>query len=172
VTTDGKIASIWNTSGQKLSQFQANQDISSPSFSPDGKLIITTSPDNRVIIWDTSGKQLVEIPHPEMVGYARFSPDGKRIVTASNNIFRMWDMSGKQLGEYKYSSTFISPVHFSPDGKYIYAHVQGNSPERNEVLIWHVDGLDGLLARGCDRLNNYLNIHPQVRERLKVCQGK
>ncbi len=172
VTTDGKIASIWNTSGQKLSQFQANQDISSPSFSPDGKLIITTSPDNRVIIWDTSGKQLVEIPHPDMVAYARFSPDGKRIVTASNNIFRMWDISGKQLGEYKYLSTFISPVHFSPDGKYIYAHVQGNRPEGNEVLIWHVDDLDGLLVRGCDRLNNYMNIHPQIRQRLKVCQGK
>jgi WD40 repeat protein len=172
VTTYGKIASIWNTSGQKLSQFQANQDIYSPSFSPDGKLIITTSPDNRVIIWDTSGKQLVEIPHQDMVGYAKFSPDGKRIITASNNIFRMWDISGKQLGQYKYSDTFISPVNFSPDGKYIFAHIQGRFPSSNSVQIWHIDDLDGLLARGCDRLKDYLNMQPQVRERLKVCWGK
>jgi hypothetical protein len=32
------------------------------------------------------------------------------------------------------------------------------------MSIWHIDDLDGLLARGCDRLKNYLNIHPQVRD--------
>ncbi|MFW9263315.1 eIF2A-related protein [Nostoc sp. CALU 546] len=173
VTSDGRIVSIWDTSGQKLSEFKANQDIYSPSFSPDGKLIIATSPDNRVIIWDTSGKQLVEIPHQGRVGFAVFSPDGQRIVTASDDkIYRVWDVLGRQLAQYKYSSTFISPVSFSPDGKYILAHVQGNSPEQNEVLIWRIYELDGLLARGCNWLKNYLNTQPQARERLKVCWGK
>ncbi len=173
VTSDGRIVSIWDTSGQKLSEFKANQDIYSPSFSPDGKLIIATSPDNRVIIWDTSGKQLVEIPHQGRVGFAVFSPDGQRIVTASDDkIYRVWDVLGRQLAQYKYSSTFISPVSFSPDGKYILAHVQGNSPEQNEVLIWRIYELDGLLARGCNWLKDYLNTQPQARERLKVCWGK
>lgn len=173
ITTHGNIASIWNTSGQKLSEFPANQDIFNPSFSPDGKLIITTSPDNRVIIWNTSGQQLVEIPHQYMVAFAIFSPDGQRIVTASDDkIYRVWDISGRQLAQYKYSSTFISPVTFSPDGKYIIAHVQGNFPEQNEVLIWRIDELDGLLARGCHWLKDYLNTQPQARERLKVCWGK
>ncbi|MBD2732010.1 AAA-like domain-containing protein [Nostoc sp. FACHB-892] len=170
VTTDGNIVTIWNTSGQKLSELKANQDIYSPSFSPDGTLVIATSLDNKAIIWDTSGKQLLEIPHQSKVGFAVFSPDGQRIVTASNDkIYRVWDISGKQLAQYKYSSTFISPVHFSPDGKYILAHVQGNSPEQNKVLIWRIDELDGLLTRGCDWLKDYLNTQPQIRERLKVC---
>lgn len=173
ITTHGNIASIWNTSGQKLSEFQANQDIANPSLSPDGKLIITTSPDNRVIIWDIFGKQLVEIPHQDMVAFAIFSPDGQRIVTASDDkIYRVWDVLGRQLAEYKYSSTFISPVSFSPDGKYILAHVQGNSPEQNQVLIWRIEELDELLARGCNWLKDYLNTQPQTRERLKVCWGK
>jgi WD40 repeat protein len=173
VTSDGRIVSIWDTSGQKLSEFKANQEIYSPSFSPDRKLIIATSPDNRVIIWDTSGKQLVEIPHQGRVELAVFSPDGQRIVTASDDkIYRVWDVLGRQLAQYKYSSTFISPVSFSPDGKYILAHVQGNSPEQNEVLIWRIYELDGLLARGCNWLKDYLNTQPQSRERLKVCWGK
>jgi WD40 repeat protein len=170
ITTHGNIASIWNTSGQKLSEFQANQDIANPSFSPDGKLIMTTSPDNRVIIWNTSGKQLVEIPHQDMVAFAIFSPDGQRIVTASDDkIYRVWDVLGRQLAQFKYSSTFISPVHFSPDGKYILAHVQGNSPEQNQVLIWRIEELDELLARGCNWLKDYLNTQPQARKRLRVC---
>ncbi|WP_193200428.1 eIF2A-related protein [Nostoc sp. MG11] len=172
ITTHGDTASIWNTSGQKLSEFKANQDISNPSFSPDGKLIITTSPDNRVIIWNTSGRQLVEIPHQDVVIDARFSPDGKRIVTASNDkTFRVWDISGKQLAQYKYSSLFVWPTNFSPDGKHILTQVTGQLPHNNEVIIWRVEELDGLLTRGCDWLKDYLNTHPQVRERLEVCWG-
>ena len=126
-----------------------------------------------MIIWDTSGRQLVEIPHQDMVRDARFSPDGKRIVTASDDkIFRIWDISGKQLAQYKYSSLFVSPANFSPDGKHILAQVTGKSPNGNDVLIWRVDELDGLLTRGCDWLKDYLNTQPQVRERLKVCWGK
>lgn len=77
VTTDRNKINIWNTLGQKLSEFKVDRDIANASFSPDGKLILATSLDNRAIIWDANGKQLVEIPHPDMLGYAKFSPDGK-----------------------------------------------------------------------------------------------
>jgi len=172
VTTKGRKLNIWNTSGKKLSEIKANQDIYSPSFSPDGKLIIATSADNKAIIWNTNGKQLVEIPHQTPVVYAKFSPDGKRILTASNHKkFQIWDTSGKQLAEYKYLSTFITEAKFSPDGKHILAHVQGNQPQGNEVLIWSVDGLDGLLTKGCGKLKDYLDSNSQVRERLQVCRS-
>ena len=173
VATEGGILSVWNTSGKKLSEFKVNQEIYSPSFSPDGKRIIATSTNNMAIIWDTNGKQLVEIPHQALVMYAKFSPDGKRILTASNDKkFNIWDTSGKQLAEYKYLSTFITEAKFSPDGKYILTHIQGNQPQGNEVLIWSINDLDGLLTRGCDWLTDYLNSNPQIRERLKVCRNK
>ncbi|WP_414623258.1 eIF2A-related protein [Calothrix sp. CCY 0018] len=172
VATEGGILTIWNTSGKKLSEFKTNQDIYSPSFSPDGKRIIATSTNNMAIIWDTNGKQLVEIPHQALVMYAKFSPDGKRILTASNDKkFNIWDTSGKQLAEYKYSSTFITEAQFSPDGKYILAHIQGNQPQGNEVLIWSIEELDGLLTKGCEKLKDYLDSNAQVREKLTVCRS-
>ncbi|MGB6296184.1 MAG: AAA-like domain-containing protein [Rivularia sp. (in: cyanobacteria)] len=171
VASDGRTAGIWDTSGKKLSEIKALQDVFHPSFSPDGKLIIATSPDNKAIIWDTNGKKLVEIPHQSPVIYAKFSPDGKRILTASNDTkFQIWDLSGKQLAEYNYSSTFITEAKFSPDGKHILALIQGNQPQGNEVLIWRIEELDGLLTKGCNKLEDYLDSNPQVREKLKVCQ--
>ncbi len=94
------------------------------------------------------------------------------ILTASTDKkFHIWDTSGKQLAEYKYSSTFITEAKFSPDAKYILTHIQANQPQENEVLIWQIDDLDGLLTRGCDWLKDYLNSNPQVREKLKVCRS-
>ncbi|MGB3760229.1 MAG: hypothetical protein WBA07_28270 [Rivularia sp. (in: cyanobacteria)] len=94
------------------------------------------------------------------------------ILTAStDNKFHIWDTSGKQLAEYKYSSTFITEAKFSPDGKYILTHIQANQPQGNEVLIWQINDLDGLLTKGCEKLKDYLNSNPQVREKLKVCRS-
>jgi WD40 repeat protein len=169
VTTEGETASIWNTSGQKISEFKANKELYNASFSPDGKQIITASPDSKIIIWDTSGKPIMEIPHPDTVVYGKFSPDGKRIATVSNDKTRIWDTSGRLLAEYKYSSLFVSPVNFSPDGKYIIAQIAAQSPE---VLIWRLEDLDTLLTRGCNWLKNYLTTQPQIQQKLKACSNK
>ena len=173
IITNGNTATIWNTSGKKLSQFKANQPIYSPRFSPDGKLIITTSPDYRVIIWDTNGKQLVEIPHQDVVRDAKFSSDGKRILTTSSDgTIRMWDISGKLIAQYNYSSPLILHAGFSPDGKHIFARVLSNQPSNgSDLMIFSVPELDGLLTKGCNKLKDYLNSNPQVREKLKVCRS-
>jgi|GEM_PF-4390787 len=120
----------------------------------------------------------VTLPSPQLTtrsilqSIAKIEVEKALNLAMSSSIFRIWDMSGKQLGQYKYLSTFLQEVSFSPNSKYIYAHIQGNRPSLNSVLIWHIDDLDKLLMAGCDRLKFYLSIHPQVRERLKVCWSK
>ncbi|RUT06005.1 hypothetical protein DSM106972_032110 [Dulcicalothrix desertica PCC 7102] len=170
VTTEGGTASIWNISGQKLLDIKTNQDIYNASFSSDGKQIITVSLDNKVIIWDTSGKELIEIPHSDVVVYAKFSPDGKRIATVSNDKIRIWDILGRLLAEYKYSSPFVSPIYFSPDSKYIFAQIAG--VQSSNVQIWRLEELDTLLTRGCNWLKDYLTTQPQMQEKLKACSNK
>jgi WD40 repeat protein len=93
----------------------------SAEFSPDGKRIVTASPDGTARVRDSdTGKPIGE----PLQGYfsAAFSPDGKRIVTASRDgTARLWDAeSGKPIGEPLQGHTgWVLSAAFSPDSKRI-----------------------------------------------------
>ena len=76
--------------------------ISSASFSPDGKFIMSASIDKTIRIWDAKTGQQVGEPLEDdtYFWYADFSPDGKYIVSTSweDGTLRIWDAkSGLQL---------------------------------------------------------------------------
>ncbi|MBL0342271.1 MAG: hypothetical protein IPP71_16000 [Bacteroidetes bacterium] len=57
--------------------------INSVVYSPDGKLVLTSSNDNTARLWSANtGELLNELEHKGAVNSARFSPDGLLIVTA------------------------------------------------------------------------------------------
>ncbi|HEY9674743.1 MAG TPA: CHAT domain-containing protein [Waterburya sp.] len=92
-----------------------SNSIESASFSPNGQLILTMSPDKTAGVWDSSGKLLLELKN---VLYARFSPDGKTILTQDNNgNVRVWDTSGQLHSSIKIDrEVIISADWSSPDG--------------------------------------------------------
>jgi WD40 repeat protein len=95
--------------------------VNSAAFSPDAKLIVTTSDDNTAKVWDVaSGKLLYSLDeHQNPVFSAAFSPDGKRIVTVSfDKTAKVWDiLSGKLLYSLEEHPRDIHSANFSPDGK-------------------------------------------------------
>src|SRR5262249_35814445 len=94
-SANGEVA-IWSlASRSKLTLPRHPNAVSSASFSPDDKLIATTSRDHTVRLWDAVKltQQLTLKGHEGPVLSLAFSPDGKRLVTSSDDkTARVWSL--------------------------------------------------------------------------------
>ena len=100
------------------------------SFSPDGKIFVTTDPyeprstasDYPVKLWDVStGRELTTLTgHPGNVFAVAFSPDRKMFASASYGMVKLWEMgTWRPLGTFTGYSDSIVSLAFSPDSKSI-----------------------------------------------------
>jgi hypothetical protein len=90
------------------------------AFSPDGKLVVTTSEDT-ARVWDAAAGKLIgsSWQHSGGVNSVAFSPDGARVVSAfGDNTARVWDAAtGARIGQPLRHDGLIFSAVFSPDGK-------------------------------------------------------
>jgi tetratricopeptide (TPR) repeat protein len=63
----------------------------------------------------------------------------------------LWDLSGKQLAQFKEYQGRVWSVIFSPDGKQLATLGDDGTPK-----LWQVEGFDELRVRGCHWVQNYL----------------
>ena len=106
-------------------------------FSPDNKMLITASFDNKAIIWDTkTGKKLVElIGHSDAAKSAVFTLDNESVITSSNDkSIKIWNVkSGKVINTLIGHRGFIYFAKLSPDGTKVLS-VSGDST----VIVWEL----------------------------------
>lgn len=92
-------------------------------FSPDGRVLATTSWDGTARLWDGLTGNTIGAPlrHETLVRSVAFSPDGRRIVTASaGNTAQIWDAwTGDRLGEPIHPDDVVVSVSFNPRGTII-----------------------------------------------------
>ncbi|MCP6757711.1 MAG: AAA-like domain-containing protein [Fischerella sp. CENA71] len=148
-------AKLWNLQGKQIATLKHNGLVNNVVFSPDGKTVATASLDNTAKLWNLQGKQIATLKHNDSVNNVVFSPNGKIVATASDDDdVRLWTQvrdDWQQLAEYQGKNGV-----FTPDGKLIAIVVD------NTVQLRPVEGLDELLARGCDWLKDYFASHPDV----------
>ena len=94
-TIRGNYVSIWDaTDGKELTTLRGHESaLRTLSFSPDGKLVLTTSWDRTARAWNAeTGEQVAVLRgHKSLVHTANLSPDGQRVVTAAEDgTVRVW----------------------------------------------------------------------------------
>ncbi len=141
-----------------------------PRFSPDGKFVLTFATDGSQL-YNLSGKQLAKLQG----SYVRFSSDRKWILSSSNeeDISRIYDLLGNLVAEYP-GSTLIADR--SQSHKLTLGFKDGNHlltlSNDGRLQSWPIDnGLDDLLAQGCNQLKNYLTANPQEMKKLEFCRN-
>jgi formylglycine-generating enzyme required for sulfatase activity len=134
---------LWDVaSGVELRTLKGHSHyVTSVSFSPDGRQIVSGSADNKVKLWDAeSGEELRTLNgHTSSVRSVAFSPDGRRIVSGSlDQTIKLWDSeSGDELKTLKGHSGSVESVASSPDGRRIIS----GSYDRT-IKLWYGTPLD------------------------------
>ncbi|MDJ0703043.1 MAG: hypothetical protein QNJ46_07180 [Leptolyngbyaceae cyanobacterium MO_188.B28] len=147
---------LYDLSGNLIQQLEGT----SASFSPDSQYLVTYSysSDEPVRLYDRSGTLIQQLEGRS----ASFSPDGDwLLISLEEGISQIYDThTGSLLAEFPGSDPVLSN-----DESLLLTKLDDIS-----YRLWRVDnGLDDLLAWGCNWLESYFTNYPE--ERLEVCKA-
>jgi len=120
-------------------------DIWTFAFSPDRKILASSSEDMTIRLWDAiTGNEILTLPtYTNEVFAVAFSPDGKILAGGSvydsqlgrSDLIRLWEIpSGRILATFTGHTSTVRVLRFSPDGKTL-----ASSGDDGTILLWDLD---------------------------------
>jgi WD40 repeat protein len=139
---------LWNVAsrsygiGEELTGH--SEFINGVAFSPDGKILASSSDDETIILWDVASRQPIGKPlvgHGDFVTSVAFSPDGKTLASGGwdKRVF-LWDITSRRpIGEpLRPQGHDVKAVAFSPDGRTLAVGGAENDNGGGQISLWDV----------------------------------
>lgn len=116
-----------------------SDNVTSVSFSPDGKMIASGSADGMVIIWNRDGRKIKYFKaHENKITSLGFSPNSQKILSASEDkTLKLWSLEGKKIATFTGHKEEITSFSFSPDGQKV---ISGSKDKT--LKLWNLDGTE------------------------------
>jgi WD40 repeat protein len=149
-----KTVQLLNIDGTVRAILSGHQDfITSLSFSPDGKRIITGSRDQTIRLWNTDGTLIKVIQkHNATITSLDFSPDGQTFASVSaDNMMMLWNVDGNEIKTFQKADEVDDPtnspfnreqsnaIKFSTDGNLVI--FAGERPDQGRIIkMWDNNG--------------------------------
>jgi WD40 repeat protein len=122
--------------------------VRSVCFTPDGKIIASSSDDGAIKLWQTDGKLVgTFVGHSGGVRSICFSPDGKKLASASDDeTIKLWSLDGSIINTLEpidhnkahrdwADRNWVCAVRFSPKGDTL-----ASGSADGTVTLWNLDG--------------------------------